>query len=90
MNEIKRVMKSDGLAVFFLPDDESKLWRLIKPIWNVYYGLAVSKKSTPETHVHSFNYEKFEFLVKEFFEYAALGRMNLGMELYAICKSNSP
>lgn len=86
MDEIRRVLKNDGLAVFFLPDDGSKLWRLIKPIWTVYYGVAVSKESTPETHMHSFDYGKFEGFIKKFFESIKVDKMNLGMEIYAICK----
>jgi ubiquinone/menaquinone biosynthesis C-methylase UbiE len=86
MDEIRRILKKDGLAVFFLPDDGSKLWRVLKPAWTIYYGMAVSKESTPETHTHSFNYEKFEGFLKEFFDSLEVGKMNLGMEIYAVCK----
>lgn len=86
MDEMKRILKNGGLAVLFLPDDGSKLWRLIKPIWTVYYGVAVSKESTPETHTLSFNYRKFGEFIKKFFESVEVGKMNLGMEIYAVCK----
>lgn len=86
MDEIRRILKNDGLVIFFLPDDGSKLWRLIKPMWAVYYGLAVSKESTPETHTQSYDHERFEGFIKKFFESVEVGKMNLGMEIYAICQ----
>lgn len=86
MVEIRRVIKKNGLAVFFLPDDGSKLWRLINPVWTIYYGVAVSKESTPKTHMRRFEYKNFKEFVDEFFEPVEVGKINFGMEMYAVCK----
>ena len=86
MGEIKRILTRHGVVIFFLPDDGSTLWRMLKPFWTIYYEKVVSKESSPETHVHSFDCEGFRKIVEGFFEPLEVGKMNLGMEIYAICK----
>ena len=84
--EINRILKKDGLVFFFLPNDGSTLWRAIKSFWTIYYEKLVSKKSSPETHVHSFDGKNFRECIERFFEPFSLGKMNMGMEIYAVCK----
>jgi len=86
LSEMKRVLSKNGVAVFFLPDDGSKLWRIIKPLWSIYYQKFVIKHSSPESHVHSFDYDTFKGFVGKFFESCEVGKINLGMEIYAVCK----
>lgn len=86
MAEMKRVLMKDGVAVFFLPDDGSVLWRMMKPIWTVYYERAVSKQDSPRAHVNTFNYESFQEFLRTVFEHIETGKMNFGMEIYAACK----
>lgn len=86
ISELKRILRKGGVAIFFLPDDGSTLWRMLRPFWTIYYEKVVSKQSSPGTHVHSFDYESFRKLVGEFFEPLEVGKINLGMEMYAICK----
>ena len=84
--EIKRVLRREGLLFIFLPNDSSLLWRMIMPFWTIYYEKLVSRESSPETHVHSFNSKSFRECIERFFEPISLGKMNLGMEMYAVCK----
>lgn len=86
LGEIRRVLRRDGRVAFFLPDSQSALWRLIRPYWSRYYEMAVDKKSLPETHLHFFNYRGFKSLMAEFFKPVKVGKMNFGMEIYAICE----
>jgi len=86
MAEIKRVLMKDGVAVFFLPDDGSALWRMINPIWTVYYEKAVSKQDSPRTHLNSFNYKSFQEFLRTLFKHVETGKINCGMEIYAVCK----
>lgn len=86
MNEIKRILNKNGKVVFFLPDDGSRFWKLIRPLWTIYYEKAVSKADSPRTHAHTFNYDSFREFVESIFEPVEVGKMNLGMEIYAICK----
>lgn len=85
MSEIRRALMKGGKAIFFLPNDGSKLWRLIKPIWATYYERAVSKADSPRTHTHSFNYDSFMEFVEKHLHPVKVGKINLGMEIYAIC-----
>jgi len=86
MREIKRVLKQDGIVFFFLPNDGSILWRLMQPLWTIYYEKAVSKESSPRTHTCTFDYKSFEQLVRKFFEPLEMGKINIGTEIYAICR----
>lgn len=86
MSEIRRVLRRNGILILFLPDDESVLWRIIKPLWTVYYQRTVSKESSPETHVWYFSYETLKVFLERFFTTLDLGKINLGMEIYAVCK----
>ena len=86
LREIRRILRRSGKAAFFLPDDESKLWRMIRPFWSRYYKKAVSKENSPETHLQSFDYEDFKRLLESVFEFVKVAKMNFGMEIYAICE----
>lgn len=86
MAEMKRVLMKNGVAVFFLPDDGSVLWRMMKPIWTVYYEKAVSKQDSPRAHINSFNYKSFQEFLRSFFKHIETGKINFGMEIYAVCK----
>lgn len=86
VNEMKRVLNKSGTVMFFLPDDTSVFWRMIKPLWSIYYQKFVIKHSSPDTHLHSFDYVSLEELVGRFFESYEIGKINLGMEMYAVCR----
>lgn len=86
LEEIKRILRGNGKAAFFLPDDQSKLWRMIRPLWSRYYEKAVSKENSPETHTQSFDCENFKRLLERFFKLVKVAKMNFGMEIYAICE----
>lgn len=86
MSEMRRVLRKNGTLILFLPDDESVLWRIIKPLWTVYYQRTVSKESSPKTHVWSFSYKTLKGFLERFFTTFELGKINLGMEIYAVCK----
>jgi ubiquinone/menaquinone biosynthesis C-methylase UbiE len=84
--EMKRILRKRGKVVFFLPDEKSKLWRIIKPLWSYYYETLVLKGNSPENHKHSFNYENFRSFLRRFFEPVVVAKTNLGMEIYAVCE----
>jgi ubiquinone/menaquinone biosynthesis C-methylase UbiE len=86
LDEIRRVLRRNGRVAFFLPDDKSKRWRMLRPFWSRYYEHAVSKENSPETHLQSFDYENFKNLLERFFKLIKVDKINFGMELYAICE----
>jgi ubiquinone/menaquinone biosynthesis C-methylase UbiE len=90
LREFMRVLKKDGLVFLFLPDDESTLWRILEPIWTRYYEAFVSKESSPRDHAVSFDLNRFTNLVSQFFRVLEMGKINFGMELYAVCKKGEP
>jgi len=47
---------------------------------------AVSKADSPKTHVHAFNPQSFREFAENFFKPVKVAKMNLGMEIYAICR----
>ena len=85
-DEMKRILRKDGIAIFFLPNDGSILWRILRPFWTIYYETTVSRQDSPKSHVHSFDLERFGKTFGNFFELLEVGKINLGMEIYAICK----
>jgi SAM-dependent methyltransferase len=85
-DEMKRILRKDGIAIFFLPNDGSILWRILRPFWTIYYETVVSRQDSPKSHVHSFDLERFGKTFGNFFELLEVGKINLGMEIYAICK----
>lgn len=86
MIEIKRILRKNGTVIFFLPDDGSTLWRMVRPFWTIYYRKVVSRQNSPATHAHSFDYESLRKLVERFFLPFEVGKINLDMEIYAVCK----
>jgi len=86
IDEMKRVLRKNGIAIFFLPDDGSMLWRILRPFWTIYYETAVSRQDSPKSHVHSFDLERFGKTFGKSFELLEVGKINFGMEIYAICK----
>ena len=90
LREFMRVLKKDGLVFLFLPDDESTFWRILEPIWTRYYETFVSKESSPRDHALSFDLNRFTNLVSQFFRVEEIGKINFGMELYAVCKKGEP
>jgi ubiquinone/menaquinone biosynthesis C-methylase UbiE len=90
LREFMRVLKKDGLVFLFLPDDESTFWRILEPVWTRYYEAFVSKESSPRTHVVSFDLNRFTNLVSQFFRVVESGKINFGMEMYAVCRKGEP
>jgi SAM-dependent methyltransferase len=87
MTEVRRVLAEDGWAFFFLPDDSSRVWRIIEPIWAAYYGRFVIKEASPESHLSSFSFKSFSDLVgNNFGQVVKVGKLNFGMEIYAVCR----
>jgi len=84
--EVKRILRTDGVCMFFVPNRGSILWRLLEPIWVVYYERAISREDSPKSHIHFFTMKKLEALLRRFFPVISIRRINLGMELCAICK----
>jgi len=81
MSQINRVLSSEGKALFFIPNDDSKLWRIIRSLWTIYYEKFVCKDDSPRTHIYSLRHEEFKkFLVD--FDVIRFKRINLGMELF--------
>jgi ubiquinone/menaquinone biosynthesis C-methylase UbiE len=90
LREFIRVLKNDGLVFLFLPDDESTIWRILEPVWTRYYEAFISKESSPRTHAVSFDLNRFTSLVSQFFRVVEMGKINFGMEMYAVCKKGEP
>lgn len=86
LEEIKRILEDNGLAFFFLPNDGSLVWRLLEPIWTAYYSRFVIREASPHTHLASFDYESLETLVKRHFSLVEMGKLNVGAEIYAVCR----
>jgi len=85
MNQINRILSSEGKALFFIPNDDSRLWRIIKPLWTIYYEKFVCKTDSPRTHVHSLHNDGLNrFLVN--FDVIQVKKINLGMEIFYVAK----
>ncbi|MFH1328013.1 MAG: methyltransferase domain-containing protein [Candidatus Bathyarchaeota archaeon] len=87
INELKRVLKKGGHSFFFMPNYGSGLWRLIEPVWAMYYSKAVSKADSPKSHKHFFDSPALNLCLVKFFSSVRIGKINLGTELFAVCKS---
>ena len=83
-SEVCRVLTPKGKAIFFLPDDGSPLWRVIRPFWSLYYEQFVDKNSSPATHEVILDYPKFLSILKTFFRVSRSGKLNFGSEIYAV------
>lgn len=87
MEEIARVLSNDGLVFFFLPDDYSLLWRILEPLWAMYYSKFVIREASSRSHTASFNLESFRALLQRHFsKVVELSKINNGAEIYAICR----
>jgi len=86
MSEIRRILRKNGTLILFVPDDESMFWRIIRPLWSVYYQRAVSSENSPKAHMSSFSCQTLKDSLERFFTMLELGKINLGMEIYAVCK----
>ncbi len=87
-SEARRILKQDGTAIFFLPDDGSKMWRLVEPLWTIYYKKFVSNEDSPESHNQSFTRTSFREFLDNYFPNPIVKKISLGMEIYAICRRN--
>jgi len=85
MNEMKRILEKGGIALFFVPNDGSFLWKVIRPLWSIYYERMVSKADSPRTHVHSFNKSKLYAILSRHFNSVQIIHLNFRMEFSAIC-----
>jgi ubiquinone/menaquinone biosynthesis C-methylase UbiE len=85
LSEIKRILKRGGRVIFFLPDDDSFYWRLIKPFWSFYYMIAVSPSDCPLAHKQYFNPFKLMRYLRKYFRNVFLRKFNFGMEIFVVC-----